>query len=144
MTQLTPARFNASQSVRNQWQVSPEYGTPPEALLDSGYWAHVSAKLRRGDIIVALAEDNSYYAELLVLEAGKLFAKVAPLRCVEISVKQMLNVEVPDGYEIKFRGPKKWSVLRGKDVLKEDMDKNTAEQWLKDHIGVAQSKPKVA
>jgi hypothetical protein len=141
MTQLTPRKFKAAEVVRNQWVAEPEFGTPPEALLDKAYWAHVSAQLRRGDIITALAEDNSYWSELLVLEAGKLFAKVAQLRCVKISQAQMLNIEVPDGYEIKFRGPKKWSVLRGKDVLKEDMDKATAEQWLTDHVAAA---PKAA
>lgn len=134
MTQLTPRSFKAAEVVRNHWVAEPEFGTPPEALLDKAYWAHVSAQLRRGDIITALAEDNSYWSELLVLEAGKLFAKVVQLRCVQITSAQMLNVNVPDGYEIKFRGPKKWSVLRGADVLKDGMDKASAEQWLTDHV----------
>ncbi len=136
MTQLTPRNFKSSDSVRNQWHAQPEFGTPPEALLDPAYWAHVSAQLRRGDIIYALSEDNSYFVELLVIDAGKLFAKVVQLRCVKISTAQMLNVDVPEGYEIKFRGPKKWSVLRGKDVLKDDMEKSQAEQWLADHLKV--------
>ena len=46
----------------------------------------------------------------------------------------MLNVDVPDGFEIKFRGPKLWSVLRGKDVLVEGKDKAGAEQWLREHL----------
>jgi hypothetical protein len=134
MTQLTPRRFKPSNSVRNQWHVEPEFGTPPEALLDPAYWAHVSAQLRRGDIICALSEDNTYFSELLVIDAGKLFAKVIQLRCVQITAAQMLNVTVPEGYEIKFRGPKKWSVLRNKDVLKEDMEKPQAEAWLREHL----------
>lgn len=141
MTQLTPRNFKAAEVVRNQWVALPEFGTPPEALLDKAYWAHVSAQLTRGDIISALAEDNSYWSELLVLEAGKLFAKVVQLRCIQITSAQMLNMSVPDGYEIKFRGPKKWSVLRGSDVLKDGMDKAAAEQWLTDHVKVS---PKAA
>lgn len=137
MTQLTPRNFKAAEVLRNQWVAEPEFGTPPEALLDKAYWAHVSAQLRRGDIIVALAADNSYWSELLVLDAGKLFAKVLQLRCVQITQAQMLNVEVPEGFEIKFRGPKLWSVLRGKDVLIEGKDKTGAEQWLKEHLKVA-------
>jgi hypothetical protein len=78
--------------------------------------------------------DSSYFIELLVLDVGKLFAKVCQLRCVEITPAQMLNVEVPEGFEIKFRGPRKWSVLRGKDVLMEGMEKGAAEQWLTDHL----------
>lgn len=134
MTQLAPKNFQLSETVRNQWHAIPEYGTPPEALLTPAYWAHVSAKMRRGDIVCALSEDNSFFSELLVLDVGKLFAKVCQLRCVKITQSQMLNIEVPEGYEIKFRGPRKWSVLRGKDVLKEDMEKPVAEQWLVDHI----------
>lgn len=134
MTQLAPRNFLSSEVVRNQWHAKPEFGTPPEALLDPAYWAHVSSKLRRSDIIYALSEDNTYFSELLVLDVGKLFAKVCQLRCVEIKPAQMLNVEIPEGYEIKFRGPRKWSVLRGKDVLKEDMEKQAAETWLTDHL----------
>lgn len=137
MTQLTPRRFKAAEVVRNQWCAEPEFGTPAEALLAPAYWAHVSASMRRGDIVCALAEDNSYFTELLVLDVGKLFAKVVQLRCIQITAAQMLNVPVPEGYEIKFRGPKKWSVLRGKDVLKEDMTKADAERWLSDHISAA-------
>lgn len=141
MTQLAPKNFEPSETVRNEWHAKPEFGTPPEALLDSAYWAHVSSKMRRGDIVYALAEDNSYFSELLVLDVGKLFAKVCQLRCVKITQAQMLNVEVPEGYEIKFRGPRKWSVLRGKDVLTEDKEKAEAERWLEDHIKAA---PKAA
>jgi hypothetical protein len=134
MTQLTPRRFKSSDSIRNQWHAEPEFGTPADALLDPAYWAHVSSQMRRGDIVCALSEDNSYFCELLVIDAGKLFAKVIQLRCVKITSAQMLNVDVPDGYEIKFRGPRKWSVLRNKDVLKDDMEKTQAEAWLRDHL----------
>lgn len=134
MTQLAPRNFQESAIVRNQWHAKPEHGTPSAALLDSSYWAHVSARMRRGDIVCALSEDNSYYIELLVLDVGKLFAKVFELRCVQINPAQMLNIKVPEGYEIKFRGPRKWSVLRGKDVLKEDMEKQDAERWLDEHL----------
>jgi hypothetical protein len=135
MTQLTPRRFKPANSVRNTWFIEPEFGTPVEALLDPAYWAHVSAQLRRGDIIEAIAEDNSYDVTLRVLDAGKLFAKVVVKSRLDIKPAQMLNVAVPDGYEIKFRGPQaKWSVLRGKDVLKDGMDKTQAETWLREHL----------
>lgn len=139
MTQLAPRNFHQSDVVRNQWHAQPEFGTPLEAMLDPAYWAHVSARLRRGDRIYALAEDNSYHAGFIVLEAGKLFAKVVkiPGECFDIKAAEMLNVVVPEGFEIKFRGPKKWSVLRGKDVLKDGLDKKDAEQWLTDHVKAA-------
>lgn len=136
MTQLAPRNFKSAQSVRNQWQITPEHNTPEDALLDPAYWAHVSAQLRPGDEIVAFPEDRSYWLRLLVVDAGKLFAKVIKVQGVSITASQIANVDLPKGYEIKFRGPKKWCVLRGTDVLKEDMDKSTAELWLKDHVGI--------
>lgn len=140
MTQLASNRLVPSEVLRNQWQAKPEHGTPHEALLERGYWAHVSVKLRRGDIITALAEDNSYFMEMLVLDAGKLFASVCQIRLIEITAAQMFNVKIPEGFEIKFRGPRKWSVLRGKDVLAEDMEKAAAETWLMDHLKVIETK----
>lgn len=137
MTQLAPRCFQPAEVMRNQWQIKPEHGTPPEALRDPSYWAHVSAQLRPGDSIVALPEDKSYYSELLVVDVGKLYAKVVELRCTKLTSSQVFNVTIPDGYDIKFRGPRKWSVLRGKDVLKEDMEKAVAEQWLSDHVKAA-------
>lgn len=134
MTQLTPRKFKQSASVRNLWHAEPEFETPADALLKPDYWAHVSSMLRCGDIIVALAEEKTWWMEMLVLDAGKLFAKVIELRRINITQAQMLNVPVPGGFEIKFRGPRKWSVLRGKDVLVEDKEKPEAEGWLRDHI----------
>jgi hypothetical protein len=29
MTQLAPKNFKPAEAKRNQWQVEPEYGTPP-------------------------------------------------------------------------------------------------------------------
>jgi len=137
MTQLTPSRFKQSDVVRNQWHAEPEYGTPMEALLKPEYWAHVSAKLRRGDRIYALAEDNLYHAGLLVIEAGRLFAKVVkiPGECFEIESTQILNIDLPEGYDVKYRGLKKnWCVLRGTDVLKDGLSKTEAEAWVIDHL----------
>ncbi len=135
MTQLNPDRMKLAEHVRRDWCATPEFETPPEALLDPGYWAHKAAHLTKGDIIHARPEDDSYFMELLVLEVGKLFAKVVALRVVKITDAQILNIKVPEGYEIKFRGPvKKWSVLRGTDVLAEGMLKAAAEKWVTDHV----------
>lgn len=134
MTQLAPRNFHQAETKRNLWTVVPEFGTPSQALLDPSYWAHVSAMLRRGDIISVLPEDNSYYSELLVMDVGKLFAKVVELRCVKIESSKSLNINLPEGFEIKFRGPMKWSVLRKGEVLKDGMLKQEAERWLSEHL----------
>ena len=139
MTQLAPTRLHLSEEKSNKFFVVPEAGTPFEALLNDSYWAHVSAKMKPQSQIEVWAEDGSYYAELLVLDAGKLYAKVATkvhIKLDAIEVKEGgLMVE---GYEVKWQGPHlKWCVLRGKDRLKDGMDKASAIHWMQNHAKAA-------
>lgn len=139
MTQLAINRLQQAEYQRTVYRVVPELNTPYEELFDPQYWAHVSAKFRPGDRIEVEAEDGSYYAELRVMDAGTLYAKVAELRKVDFDD----NVVVGDspamsGYEVKWRGPiMKWSVLRGKDSIREgEQTKGAAHSWLAEHIKV--------
>lgn len=136
MTQLATNRFELSiNGIRhNIFRVTPEIGTPPSALLDPHYWAHVSAKLSVGNIIEVMAEDGSYFAELLVRDVGNLYAKVAFKNPPMIFSKMDEVIETPAGYEVKWRGPKaRFGVLHGKDMLKDGfVDKAEAHAWLDD------------
>lgn len=137
MTQLATNRFELSiNGIRhNVFRVKPEIGTAPEALLDPHYWAHVSARLSVGDVIEVLAEDGSYFAELLVRDAGTLFAKVAFKSPVTVFAKpEEDDRALPAGYEIKWRGPKvRFGVVHDKDVLKDGfVDRVEARAWLDD------------
>lgn len=139
MTQLASNRLHFAENRRNIFTVTPEAGTPYEAVLKEGYWAHVSAKLRPTDRIEVLAEDGSYFAELIVLDAGRLYAKVAELRKVSLDPIEVKESDLTvDGLEAKWRGPQlKWCVMRGKDCLKDGMDKATAVHWMKNHATAA-------
>lgn len=136
VTQLQPARMKFAEHERNQWFVVPETGTPFEALLDPSVWAHVAHKMKPCDEIIVHAEDGEYYGKLLVQDAGRLYAKVAPIAYVELHKLEVLQGGGgSDGYEVKWRGPMhKWCVLRGKDVLKDSMTKADAERWRSEHI----------
>lgn len=136
MTQLQTARFKLTEHENNDWTVYPEKDTPLEAILEPGYWAHISAKLRPFDEIRVIAEDGSFYARLLVQDAGRLYAKVAKIEYVELN---KVDVEQASGaiagYKIKWRGPhEKWSVLRGEDVLVSGKTKDAANLWLVEHL----------
>lgn len=139
MTQCATKRFKLAEGQRNQFRHIPEAGVPFDALLSDGYWAHVSASMKPGDHVEVWAEDGSYYAELLVQDAGRLYAKVAVKNHVKLDAVEVkeggLMVE---GYEVKWRGPQlKWCVLRGKDCLKDSMDKASAIQWMQNHAKAA-------
>lgn len=128
MTQLAPARMELAEQLRTIWSVSLEEGTPFEALMDPAFWAHVSAKLRPRDRLEVEPEDGSFYAELIVLDAGKLYARVAVLLKVDLGSIEV-SADFPRELEVKFRGVnQKWCVVRRSDksVLKFGLE--TSEQ----------------
>lgn len=138
MTQLQITRFESAEHQRNLWCAVPEAGTPFEAVLTPAYWAHISARLRPWDRIEVMPEDGSYFAELLVQDAGRLYAKVAMLRHLKL---EMVEVRGEDGgadYEIKWAGPvKKWRVMRKSDKaeLRDRFStQGEASSWLAQHI----------
>lgn len=137
VTQLAPNRFEMSiNGIRhNVHRARPELGTPIDAITDQAYWAHVSSKMRVGDLIEVVPEDASYFAELFVRDVGKLYAKVSVLRHLELN-KRDAEVQTPAGYEVRWRGPQaKYGVVRGKDVLKDGfVDKAEATQWITDNL----------
>ena len=108
---------------RNIWQIVPEDNTPYELLFDKDYWGVMASKLRPFDHIEVLADDGSFWAELLVLMATKTQATVMELRKIEISTKEGAPVE--EKFAVKWRGPhSKWSVIRMADgsVVKQGFD----------------------
>ena len=137
MTQLAISRFKQAEYERTVYSVVPEHGTPFDAVTEPDYWAHVSARMRPGDRIEVQAEDGSYWAELLVRDAGRLFAKVSVLRKVDLDEETVTGeLPVSSDMTIKWRGPHlKWCVLRGNDAIKEHCQtKGEAGSWLSDHI----------
>lgn len=134
MTQLQTIRHSVDAAAKRNWHyVVPEAGTPWEALLEPGYWAHVAVKMAPGDWIEVDSETGEYTALLKVRDAGKLYAKVSIFSIKEYDEKVDVTQSSPSltGHEVKWRGPMhKWCVCRGADVLKEGMTKDEAYAWL--------------
>lgn len=134
MTQLATNRFLSAEFGRNIWVVTSEVGTPVKAMLDPGFWAHVSVQMAPRDRIEVTCEDNSFFAELLVVDAGKLFAKVAVIREVKLT-----NDEKSDlvDHVVSWGGNNhKWRVIRKGDraLIKGSFElKQDAELWALSH-----------
>lgn len=60
----------------NTFEAVPKAGTPFENVLRPDFWANVSQRMRAGDKIIVLPRDGSWYAELLVWDAGQNWAHV--------------------------------------------------------------------
>ena len=113
MTKIHPSRFSLADSNRNVWSIVPEVGTPYSALSDASYWSHIADKLRPFDRIEVYAEDGAYWAELLVISAARLSAKVIELRKKDLDGVGMVS---EPGFEVQWKGPHhKHAVVRMKD-----------------------------
>jgi hypothetical protein len=104
---LIGSRFKDAEFSHRTHRAQPEHTDKFEDTLKADYWKHVARNMRPGDKIEAVWEDNSLYAEYLVLVVmeGGVGAKVALLR-KEILVCFDDGVFVDNGtqYKIEFAG----------------------------------------
>jgi hypothetical protein len=136
---LPPNRFHMRNSVNTVYTAEVEAGITQDDLLRPDFWAHVSGKFRPRDIIIVHDDEDMFYAELLVLACDKTWAQMHLLRFEDISaVAFKVTQAVSDEYDIKLRGPKKWSVIRKKDnaVIYENLRRREdAVEQLKLYLG---------
>ena len=136
---LTPDRIQGADFLRVIYAITPAIGTEIEHFLKPEYWAHVAAKFRPHTRIEAISEDNTWFAELIVLSCGPNWAKVKMLRFVEL-VDVSTDQAAPradSAYEVVWAGVKaKFRVVHkvDKTVPKEGFQtKVEAHKWLQDY-----------
>jgi hypothetical protein len=114
--------------------------TTIDFLLKPETWAHHSGKLKTGDEIIVKPLGLPYRAHLIVMEAGKTFAKlriltVTPLNDSMGATAAELPANAP--VEVKWNGPKdKYTVFRKSDSSKLQPGfaiKAEAVAWAIDH-----------
>lgn len=150
---LLPGDLKQADYVRSKWQITLKEGETLDDALKPEYWCHVGDKLNRGnaggrafDRIEVLAYDTSFYAELIVLDRGKLWAKVAVLQYVPLgeekakakTVREEKTAAGEEGHTIKYHGSNKlWIVMRNSDktILFEGIgNKEDAQKKLDEHL----------
>ena len=138
--QLKPNGLRLTESVQVSHTAVVEAKVTRKDLLEPQYWAHVANKLRPKDKIEVFSEDDSFYATYVVVAAEKTWARLHELSYHNLGQSQLSpeqQAHIRQDYEIKSRGPKKWSVLRKSDraVLQENMHSEAdAEKWLTIHL----------
>lgn len=136
VTQMEQPRFKGVEFMRSEYLCTAHPNTTPEDLLAPEYWAHISAQLRPRDRIEAWANDGSWMAEYVVLEAGRNWARLHLLQVYHFTSgdQAMTQADAMSPYEITFRGPHaKWSVVRKSDrqVVHEGAETaRAAAEWL--------------
>ena len=132
-----PTRLDLTQSVSRYFTDFPAPGnTLDKIIADPSYWAHVSKDLTVGSEITLFAQDQSYWAKVLVVAVGPVWAKVATL--IHVPLGGLQDAPLPLAFAIEWKGPKhKFAVVRTSDnaILKgEFATKDDATVWLSQHM----------
>lgn len=109
---LKPSEVKLRESTNNDWRAIVPRGTARDDLLVSDLWSIVSANFLPLDLIRVVAEDRSYYAELLVIEAGRGYANIIELSFTNLPAIILSKDGIPPNHEIKHLGPDRLYVVQ--------------------------------
>jgi len=131
-------RFNVemfrTEHRHSRYEVEVDGGLPFDEVLKPGFWAHVGQQLRPRDFIEVWPKDNSWMAELRVIEAGPMFAKVA------LITKKQLEAKADDPLEVEPLQNGKFRVRRGPDIMKDGFaSRKDAQRWIDDYAAGAKA-----
>jgi hypothetical protein len=144
-----PARPFLAVEVSNLWRF-PDF--PPETtvadLLNSDTWVHCAERyLKPYDEVIVIPQGGTFRAHLIVMDAGKGFAKMRLLDAVALNGELGGEVAVADAPEalsddapvkVEWKGPQlKYTVIRKKDGEKLRSGfavKAEATGWAVNHI----------
>lgn len=141
IVQLSPARFKLAEYERQIYVATAEEGCTPEDLLKPEHWAHVAKDLKPWDRIEARANDGTWFAEYLVLDTSRAWARVRLLGEVQhITTADVAQTQasLQGTYRVEYKGPhSKWCVIRNSDnaMQKEgEGSRDAAETWMKGRL----------
>lgn len=116
-----PQQLARAQSAFTVWCHTAKAGHTIEHITNPDYWAHILVTyspeaFKRHDEIRVIAEDGSYFVQLLVTEIDehRHWAKTRVLFThwdSETKADGALPVKDADGYTVEFSGPQKWRIL---------------------------------
>ena len=138
--QLNPTRMKEADFERQTYFAKAHENTRPEDLLSRSYWSHVATRLKPWDKVEVVADDGTWWAEFLVLEAGRTWAKVEMLRHKSLTSSDVSESQATAmlPYEVVHRGTdSKWSVIRKSDraVMHEGEEtQGGAIDWLNERL----------
>lgn len=129
-----------AEGERAMWVALVSSRTEYEHLLDPAFWANVAEKLLPRARIEVWREDNEWFAEFVVLESQRTWARVYPIGYWPLRRKsdapsaatQAIQAAF-DQHRTDFRGTRGWCVIRNRDnepVAENMATKDDAEDWL--------------
>lgn len=143
--QLNPSRMQDAEFTREVKTVTAEAGIEPRDLERQDYWAHVGQNLKPWTRIEVKADDGTWFADCIVLAAGRNWANVKVLQAFDLTsadvdrtrasqVEEYLGLP----YEVRYRGEHElWGVLRKSDnaiMHTGAQTKGEADTWLRERL----------
>jgi hypothetical protein len=135
--QITADRMRLAEVERQEWCVNAYFGTTVEHVLQPGYWANMASKMKPYDHVEVRVDDSTWLAHLLVLEAGRNWARVMVLAKWRLDGADVAQSIVAEEFKIEFKGPQlKWCVIRKRDAAymsQQHRERSQAEDWLRSY-----------
>ena len=107
-------RLQRSEYARTHWLVNAEPKTTLEDIKDPQYWAHTALMIQPHDRIEVWADDNTWFAELVVIMCDRTWANVHVIGYHEV-VKSQVKIEPNNDFDIRYNGQHRWHIVRKKD-----------------------------
>lgn len=102
---LVRSAMTLHETRNNNWSAVIPRGTTKEMLVLSALWSVVSDQFHSFDRINCIGEARDFYAELLVLDAGRGYANVVLLSYHPLPALLVSEAGLPPGFEIFYSGP---------------------------------------
>lgn len=147
--QLDAARFQQADVVRETWAVTVEQGVTRADILNPAFWSHIAYKLRPYARIEVRCDDGSMFADLVVLNSERTWARVYVLSWADLTTKDVSqsqsaqavqaasSAEPEKAFRVEYKGPhKRFCVIRNADnsyVRENEATKLDAQAWLIDY-----------
>lgn len=158
---INPKLIKFAEHQRNLHRIEVPPGIDIGNLERSEFWAHCTKNFKVYDKVEARAQDNAWYAELLVTGVGKLEVSMVVVLYKDLSAR-VLSAEAPAiekaslpsvpprpaalvdapadidaPFLVKFGGADKWRVIRTLDnavMHKGEASREAAQSWLDNYL----------
>ncbi len=114
---LNATLFGAAEYQRQHFFVRIPHGTKKETLMHPDYWAHVADQVMSvHSLIEVVAEDNSFWGILLVVDRDKNWLRVKDVQWAWLheDVGEDDLAQLKD-FTVKWRGAAKYAIIRNSD-----------------------------
>lgn len=142
---LLSGKLKRAEHERMVYRIKPDDGTEIEDIMRPEFWAHVGRVLRPFDLIEVVFNNGQRFLELVVMDAGPLWAKVAIKTDIDLASAKKEAGEVRDEveanaqYRVEWKGGAKWCVIRASDneIIERNLaSKEEAGKYLDNYLKV--------